>query len=151
MDQIFSTSTSGLATNTDTNGVAGSDSTTVAINAGSISGTGLTWESCNTSGSGNNWTPDNAASGPGCIPDYYSTGNVECIDNSAFANCSTGGLQDGDNPQDEHWTQLFNNFSFGTDFSTVQMGEAPIPNRSPSTTYIQFSGSLLGSPECVQE
>ena len=92
---------------------------------------------------------DNAASGAGCIPNYQSSGNVECIDNSAFANCSTGGLQDGDNPQTESWTQLFKNFSFGDGLNTVTMNEAPIPNRAPSTTYVEFSGTLAFPAECV--
>ena len=150
MDQVFSTTTSGLTVDTNTNGSAGYASNTTRINSGSLTGTTLTWGSCSTSGSGNNWTPDDAASGPGCLPDYHSTGNVECIDNSAFANCSTGGLQDGNNPQDEMWSQPLSAFSFGPDLSSFDMGEAPIPNRSPSTTHMQMSGTLVGTPTCVQ-
>ncbi|MBT6431849.1 MAG: hypothetical protein HOK28_02080 [Deltaproteobacteria bacterium] len=149
MDQVFSSTVSGLTTNTNTNGTAGTNTNTVSLNAGSLSGTALTWQTCNTSGSGNNWTPDNPASGAGCVPNYQSSGNVECIDNSALANCSTGGLQDGDNPQTESWTQLFKNFSFGDGFNTVTMNEAPIPNRSPSTTYVEFNGTLAFPAECV--
>src|SRR5699024_8354365 len=43
------------------------------------------------------YTPDDVAEGPGCLADYHSQGNVNC-DGSL---CTLGGLDKGDNIQDE--------------------------------------------------
>jgi hypothetical protein len=107
--------------------------------------------------SANSWTPDDAASGTGCIADYKSVGTVTCTDNSVLASCSQGNLTDGENKQDEMWNQPINTFVFATDLKSFTMGgeggpaiekqKAPpepgveTPNRSPSFTWFNLSGT----------
>lgn len=69
------------------------------------------------------WSPDgDTAEGPGCLTGYKGVGSVHCDGLAAF--CKAGGLELGDNPQDDTWAQPFNTLTFGADYATVAMGGA---------------------------
>jgi hypothetical protein len=138
-----------------------------ALSSGALAGDTITWDEC-TYGSTycqsvSSWTPDDAASGPGCVTGYHSEGDVNCTLNKA---CALGALQGGHNPQDEVWDQPFNDLVFGEGFETVTMSglggpdtsacaapdgvddKVEIPNRSPSRTWVAFTGALR-TMECT--
>jgi len=100
----------------------------------------------------NSWTPDEAASGRGCLNNYTTDGNVAC--EGLF--CSTGGLEEGDNPQREIYHQPIDSFVFEQGWQTFTMARSEIPNRSPSRTWFTLSGELKTSelsntPMCLCE
>jgi hypothetical protein len=154
----FSKDTSGLLVDTDIVASAGPNGCGVA--SGKLADNTLLWNPCMynaTNGdNANSWTPDDAASGTGCIADYKSVGTVTCTDNSALASCSQGNLMDGENKQDEMWNQPINTFVFAADLKSFSMGGeggpaienqiAPpqpaveTPNRSPSFTWFNLTG-----------
>lgn len=88
------------------------------------------------------FTPDVQGTGPGCLSPYRSVGNVHCTDASMLADCSTGGLDAGDNPQDETWEQALEPFSFTRELQSFSMAFMRVPNRSPSRTAIRWGGAL---------
>ncbi len=140
-----------------------------AVATGTLTGDTIAWDTCTPSASycgDDPWTPDDTATGPGCLASYVSVGDVFC---GIGPLCTVGLLQEGHNPQDETWAQLIHPFVFagGTDgFDTVAMAgpETPddtcgmeadwvdaavqIPNRSPGRTWLSFSGTLA-SMDCT--
>ena len=114
----------------------------------------MTWETC-TPGEGfgvdrNSWTPESGASGPGCAQDMRTSGNVHC----EGVMCGTAGLEEGDNPQSDHYDQKLNNLVFSADFSSVEMEKVEIPNREPSRTFISLTGTQISAqrssiPACL--
>ena len=110
---------------------------------GQFDGNTIVWDSC-TPGEGfgedrNSWTPESGASGPGCAQGMQTAGNVHC----EGVMCSSGGLEEGDNPQNDRYDQKLNNFVFSADLSTVEMEKVEIPNREPSRTFISLAGSQV--------
>jgi hypothetical protein len=162
MPMNFSASTSGLTVTTDIVASAGPDACGVA--SGNLSGTTLAWETCTYTG-GTDWTPEQGAAGPGCVAGYRSQGNVNCDDQSVLASCSQGGLQDGDNPQNDTGNQPLNSFAFAADLSSFQMralgGPAgsddkgvETPNRAPGRTWFNLNATETNraeetTPECA--
>ena len=109
----------------------------------------IAWANCTYPAGYNNtntsFTPDVVGTGPGCLAPYRSTGNVHCSGNF----CSTGGLQNGDNPQDETWEQAMNPLTFSGGLASFRMNTLMlVPNRSPSRTYLSWEGTLQGTPLC---
>jgi hypothetical protein len=56
--------------------------------------------------------------------------------------CSWGGLQEGENPQDDTWEQALNPLVFEDDFSAFSMEFMLVPNRAPSRSYTSWGGTL---------
>lgn len=155
----FSKETTGLVVDTDVVTSAGPNGCGIA--AGKLEGTKLLWESCmynaSNGDSPDSWTPDDAASGPGCIADYKSVGTVTCTENGILVKCMQGNLMVGENKQDEMWNQPLNTFVFAADLKSFTMGgeggpalekqKAPpepaveTPNRSPSYTWFNLQGT----------
>ena len=165
MPMNFAVATAGLTVTTNIVASAAHDDCGRA--EGTLSGTTLGWATC-TYGAGHgtpDWTPDGAASGPGCIRDYNSSGNVNCNDQSAVASCAQGDLQDGDNPQDETFDHPLNSFVFSEDLSSFQMRGAggpagsddkgvETPNRAPGQTWWNLDGTeksreKMPTPACA--
>ena len=133
---------------------------------GTLAGTNLQWSEC-VYGDGHGtteWTPDNAASGEGCIQDYHSEGVINC-DGSDFT-CGQGGLSPGDNIQDDTHDQPANTFQLSADFESFEMNDVggppgssddkgvEIPNRSPSRTWLRLTGTRINTtieslPSCL--
>ena len=116
----------------------------------------VTWATCTLSDTHgvdkNSWTPDDSAEGPGCLNDYTTNGNVACTG----LLCSTGGLEEGDNPQSERYNQPLSPLVFSEDWNTFSMERAEIPNRSPSRTWFDLQGILVDQtrsniPMCLCE
>lgn len=117
----------------------------------------LTWDACTYSDTYgvdvNSWTPADTASGPGCLAQYRSQGDVNCAAGSFI--CGVGNLQEGHNIQDGMWTQPLNGYEFGADLATLTMGglnqpaeasvddKVEIPNEAPSRTYLGFTATLV--------
>jgi hypothetical protein len=161
----FMQDTTGLVVATDVVTSAGPEGCGVA--AGTLAGPNLGWDTCTYNAKNgddvNSWTPDDAASGPGCIANYKSVGTVTCTDNSALASCMQGNLMDGENQQNETWNQPLNTFVFSPDFKTftmrgdgapaIEMQKPPpepaveTPNRSPSYTWFNLDGSETARKE----
>jgi hypothetical protein len=155
----FKKDTSGLVVDTDVVTSAGPNGCGIAF--GKLETTKLLWDTCMYNASNgdsvNSWTPDDAASGPGCIVDYKSVGTVTCTSSNPLATCMQGNLMDGENKQDETWNQPLNTFVFSADLKTFTMGgeggpalemqKAPpepaveTPNRSPSYTWFNLQGT----------
>ncbi len=155
LTQQFSQTTFGTTITTDvvaaSPSLGATDNTTpVALGTLNLSGTPtITWQSCTYPSGYNNtttsFTPDVVGTGPGCLAPYRSTGNVNC--SGSF--CSSGGLQQGDNPQDETWEQAMNSLTFSSGLSSFKMNTLMlVPNRSPSRTYLSWEGTLQGAPVC---
>jgi len=108
---------------------------------GEFDGSVIVWDTC-TPGEGfgvdrNSWTPESGASGPGCAQGMQTSGNVHC----EGVMCGSGGLEEGDNPQNDRYDQKLNNFVFSADLSTVEMEKVEIPNREPRRTFISLAGT----------
>lgn len=135
-------------------------STTSAVLAsGTLATDVLTWDTCtysDTYGDGpSSWTPADTATGPGCLANYTSTGDVNCAAPEFV--CNVGNLEVGHNIQDGMWIQPLNSFEFGTELGTLTMGgldqppeatvddKVEIPNSSPSRTYLGFTATLVST------
>lgn len=135
-------------------------STTSAVLAsGTLTAGVLTWDTCTYSDtygdSPSSWTPADTATGPGCLANYTSTGDVNCAAPEFV--CGVGNLQVGHNIQDGMWTQPLNGFEFGTELATLTMGglnqpveatvddKVEVPNNSPSRTYLGFTATLVST------
>jgi hypothetical protein len=109
----------------------------------------VTWQSCTyPTGYNNNtssFTPDTVGSGTGCLAPYNSEGNVNCLDESWLASCASGGLADGDNPQDETWEQALQPLTLGSDLATLSMPFMLVPDRNPARTYLSWGGTLAST------
>lgn len=137
--EVFEITSFGIRTNTNNQVRVGPDP--CGRGTGSLSDNTLRWDRC-TPGDGhgvdrNSWTPESAASGPGCAQGMTTSGNVHC----EGIMCGQGGLEEGDNIQDDEYDQKLNNLVFSADFSTVEMEKVEIPNREPSRTYFSLSGT----------
>ena len=90
-------------------------------------------------------------SGPRGIRDVHSVGNIHC-EASGFINCGTGGLSDGDNPQDETSDQEISDFSFSNGVSSFT--SAPVATKGEnSITTLTLMGTesareLKAAPDC---
>jgi hypothetical protein len=102
----------------------------------------IAWNTCDYPDGWNDdnesFTPDIEGTGDGCLAPYRSVGNINC----SGSNCSAGGLEEGDNPQDETWEQRMETLTFSSDLSTFTMPFMLLPNRSPSRTYLSWDGTL---------
>lgn len=85
------------------------------------------------------YTPEDSADGPGCLSDYHSQGNVNCTGNL----CAIGGLQQGDNIQDDTWNQPLEKFTLSADGKDVQLTKTRIPNREEGNTFVSFTGTRV--------
>ncbi len=146
--QEFTTVSAGTTIITDVDGfspVLNQTDNTTELATGSLTlgaGPEVTWDACDyPSGyndTENSFTPDVVGSGPGCLDPYRSVGNVNC--SGSF--CGAGGLNNGDNPQDETWEQALSTLSFSSDLTSLSMDFMLVPNNSPSRTYISWEGTL---------
>ena len=148
----FTVTAFGIETITDVAVKAGPNPCGVA--AGTRSDDTLTWAECTANDQRgvdkNSWTPDDPASGSGCLNDYSTRGNVAC--EGLF--CSTGGLEEGDNPQAEDYHQPLEAFVFEDGWDRFTMARSEIPNRTPSRTWFTLRGELLeqelsNTPMCL--
>jgi hypothetical protein len=161
----FSTSGGGVSTNTKVNAYTprcnGEDVTaawnpppvtclddgnTTPMATGTWNGsTAVAWATCNAhpdwnSSSTTAYTPDDVSSGPGCLNNYHSRGNVSC--SSGFlGSCGDGNLKSGNNEQNEIYVQPIPSLQLNATGTTISLPKTNIPNRSPSRTYIDFTGS----------
>ena len=135
--------------------------TSAVLASGNLSEGVLTWDTCTYSDtygdSINSWTPADTATGPGCLAEYRSQGDVNCTAPQFV--CGVGNLEVGHNIQNGMWTQPLNAFEFGTELATLTMGglnqpaeatvddKVEIPNSSPSRTYLGFTATLV-STDC---
>jgi hypothetical protein len=149
MTQNFMQDIGVVAIDTMTAASAGDPMSTTPINAGTLSGTTITWATCpkvygNANASNaDHWTPEDATDmGDGCAGPYYSTGNVECS-----GLCGAANLEEGDNATNSNWYQPFESFTFGASFSTITMAYMELPNPFASTTWVRFTGTLT-SMDC---
>ena len=150
----FTVTAFGIETTTDVMVQAGPDP--CGVTQGQRTGDRITWSDCIANDQRgvdkNSWTPDEAASGVGCLNNYTTRGNVAC--EGLF--CSTGGLEEGDNPQAEVYHQPIESFVFENNWESFTMTRAEIPNRSPSRTWFTLSGELTNqelsnTPMCLCE
>lgn len=110
------------------------------------SGEHIQWHRChappqyNSSGSEeeDKYTPDHQAEGPGCLANYASQGNVHCSGNM----CALGGLDEGDNPQNDTWNQPLAAFNIASDATSVSLEKTHLPNFQDGNTYLSFNGTL---------
>lgn len=153
LPQEFVSSSGGITVTTDVDAFApalgATDSTTaLAIGTLSLGATPkLTWNACSYPAgyddSTTSFTPDVVGTGSGCLKGYHSVGNVNCLDESPLAGCASGGLNDGDNAQDETWEQALQTLTFSAGLESFSMPFMQVPNRSPSRTYISWGGTLV--------
>lgn len=131
--------------------------TSAVIAAGTLTTGVLAWDTCTYSDtygdSPSSWTPEDTATGPGCMAGYRSQGDVNCAAPDLV--CSIGNLQVGHNIQNGMWTQPLNSFELASDLTTLTMGgldrpaestvdnKVEIPNSSPSRTYLGFTATLV--------
>ncbi|HUU03342.1 MAG TPA: calcium-binding EGF-like domain-containing protein [Myxococcota bacterium] len=146
--QEFTTVSAGTTIITDVDGfspVLGQTDNTSELATGSLTlgaNSEVAWDACDYPAGYNDandtFTPDVVGTGPGCLDPYRSVGNVNC--SGSF--CGAGGLNNGDNPQDETWEQALSTLSFSSDLTSLSMDFMLVPNRSPSRTYISVEGTL---------
>ena len=153
LPQEFATTTAGITITTDVDSASpelGETDNVIAQATGVIT-LGATpeivWDACSFPAGYNDtttsYTPDVVGTGAGCLAPYRSTGNVNCLDESLLADCSSGGLLDGDNPQDETWELALETLTFSGDLSSFDMPMTMVPNRQDSRTYMSWSGTLV--------
>lgn len=97
------------------------------------------------------YTTDTHATGAGCALGWRSVGTVHC----SGGTCSMGGLENGDNPQDDTWNQPLPNILLGKRFSTLafadegtssaEPGFLQLPNNASARTYMRWTGTLDAS------
>jgi hypothetical protein len=145
------------------------DPSGAARSTGTLADGTITWDECVPSASyctSDPWTPEDTATGPGCLAGYTSVGDVYC---GIGPLCTVGQLQSEHNPQDDTWTQPMHPFVFSggdTGFESISMGgpaipdavcgalpdwvdeRVQIPNRSPGRTWTSFTGTLR-TMECT--
>jgi hypothetical protein len=145
---------------TDVDATFNGDGCTAATGTLSVDGSDaeLAFNDCSSSrpeDSGGFGSPDWVGWGPGdadgaesgCWIGYNSKGTVLCT--SSETGCNAGDLpKDVAEDVDDTWSQLMNSLEFSDDFDTVTMAKVPIPNDQDSTTYTEFTGTLV-STQCV--
>ncbi len=122
----------------------------------------IAWDSCAPSdrywsasaSSGDSYRTVFVSSGPGCLNDFQSVGNVSC----AGGSCSLGGLNQGNNPQAVSWVQPLingppatgtNSLNVAGDLSTLTTptGAAGgfqsfnVPNEQQSRTWVSWTAT----------
>ena len=107
------------------------------------------------------WTPDQGATGLGCINDYHVQGNIECIDETPLGTCADGWLEEGENLQDYIYNQTLLNFTFTAEdlHHFVMRGHefgVEIPTYSNNRTWLSLEGTLKemtleDTPSCLCE
>ena len=131
------------------------------VASGELVGSTVVWDECNYGAEHgtNEWSPDQAAYGAGCINDYRVEGSVECVDDSLLASCSDGWLEEGENSLDYVYNQPLLDFAFdatdlerftmkGTDYGTE------VPTYTNNRTWLSLEGelksmSLEPTPDCL--
>ena len=78
--------------------------------------------------------------GVGCLAPYMSLGNVHCNGNL----CAAGGLNEGDNPQDDEWEQSLETITFDATMESFSMPFMLTPNRAASRTHLSWEGTRTG-------
>jgi len=136
-----------------------SDECGVAL--GELSGSTIEWGECNFGAlhGGNEWSPDEGATGPGCISDYHVEGTVDCIDNSVLATCDAGWLDEGENQLDYIYNQPMLDLEFDTaDLERFTMKGADygteLPTYTNNRTWLSLEGELKSmtlepTPACL--
>jgi hypothetical protein len=109
----------------------------------------------------NEWSPDEGASGAGCVNDYRVEGEVDCVDDSALASCEDGWLNDGMNTLDYVYNQPMLSLKFDSnelERFTMQGGEygAELPTYTNNRTWLSLQGELKSmvlepTPVCLCE
>jgi hypothetical protein len=145
----FTTSTMGTTVITDTDAASpelGQTDNTTEVALGTLSLADpptIVWDACTYPAgyddTNESFTPDVEGTGDGCLAPYRSTGNVNC--SGGF--CGAGGLNEGDNPQDDTWEQAMQTLTFSTDLSSFSMDFMQVPNRAPSRSYFSWGGTLV--------
>jgi len=129
--------------------------------SGQLNGPTIAWDEC-VFGSEHGtpaWSPDEGASGDGCLSDYRVEGIVDCIDDSFLASCTDGWLEDGENNLDYIYNQPLENLDFdSTDYERFTMTGseygAELPTYTNNRTWLSLEGelksmSLEPTPDCL--
>ena len=142
------------------------NTTPVASGTLSTSTDTVTWDACNAAGDywsdstsgGGSYQPTDASTGPGCLADIVSVGNVAC--SGIF--CGAGDLEQGNNPQFATWTQPLINGAEGSGTNAIDVSNDAsatnvstptgadggfqshnIPNETPSRTWVSWTGTRI--------
>jgi len=128
---------------------------------GDLQGATVTWDEC-TYGPDHGttkWSPDEGASGEGCISDYHVEGTVDCMDDSILASCGDGWLEDGLNTLDYVYDQPMLSLDFESDSLeafTMQGSSygAELPTYTNNRTWLTLEGTLKSmtlepTPDCL--
>ena len=128
---------------------------------GELQGSTISWDEC-TFGPDHGttkWSPDEGASGQGCISDYHVEGTVDCIDDSILASCGDGWLEDGLNTLDYVYDQPMLSLEFDSDnlerftMEGTSYG-AELPTYTNNRTWLTLDGTLKSmtlepTPDCL--
>lgn len=144
---------------------------TVAVATGTLdlAAGAITWDACNAATDywapgTEDYSPSDASSGPGCITDLKSIGNVNCDGVAGF--CDLGNLGVGDNPQAATWSQPLINGTEASGSGTIAVSGGAqasglstptgaaggfqsfnVPNETPSRTWFSWTATRDdGSP-----
>lgn len=138
---------------------------TVAVASGTLDLTAgsITWDACNAATDywapgTEDYSPSDESSGPGCLADLKSIGNVNCDGVESF--CDLGNLAAGDNPQATTWTQPLINGTEASGSSAIAVSGGArasglstptgagggfqsfnIPNDTPSRTWLSWTAT----------
>ena len=131
------------------------------VATGQLDGASLEWDECNYGAlhGTNEWSPDEGATGSGCIRDYHVEGLVECIDNSVLATCEAGWLDEGENVLDYTYNQPMLTLDFDSadlDSFTMRGSDvgAELPTYTNNRTWLSLEGTLKSmtlepTPACL--
>jgi len=131
------------------------------VASGTLRGANFRWDECSYNGDHGKttWSPDQAASGPGCLSDYHVQGSIECVDDSIIVSCQNGWLDEGMNYQDYSYDQPLLDFAFDSDDlgSFTMSGDtygAELPTYTNNRTWLVLNGTLksmelLPTPDCL--
>lgn len=120
---------------------AARDKTAYAVGAYDADSERISWdctppEEYEESPVGGGYEPEHEAAGEGCLKDHRMQGNIHC-DGSQ---CHYGGIDEGDNEQDEIWVQVLSDFELSDDGKTLVMDSTRTPTRLMSGAYLWFTG-----------
>jgi hypothetical protein len=118
------------------------DGNTTSYASGTYNGSTVTWDACSKPGQWNSedYDPSDVSTGPGCLNDYHSRGNVDCSA-SGLISCSSGNLDNGANEQNGVWNMPLGTMNLNSSGMSVSLGNTPIPNDSDGSTSMTFSGT----------
>ena len=116
---------------------------------GVLTGSNIEWDQCTFGDKHetNEWSPDEGATGPGCMQDYTIEGVIECIDNSLLVTCGAGWLDDGVNELDCTYNQPMLDLVFDSvdlESFTMTAGEVgvEVPTYTNNRTWMSLEGVL---------